>query len=491
MTKTKIILFLAIAAYTIYFSWLTISRHYYGFSGRFDLGNMEQTVWNTSEGRIFQMTNPSTSKISSRLAFHADFLLMLIAPIYKLFPGTETLLIIQALVVALGAIPVYLIAKHIFVGGDLAVSPHADKPEGLSAHNFFPFFFAILYLLSPVIERANIYEFHSEVLAVTFLLFTFYFLLIGKTKSFLLFFFLSLISKETVSLTLAMICIFGIVKNKKRGLCLFLLIICVTYFLLMVRKIIPTVNGVTNRHFALGQFTEGDEKFFDIIAGYIKHPFDFIKNLTDKHALQYYLGVLSYGGFTFLFSPLTFIFCLPALMINTLAKGSQFQSLSYQYSATTVPGLMISTIYGFHFLRKKLKDNQPVLISILSIISLISLINLYQYSPLPYLGQKPYLDFQRSAYPAAKKIHEWAAKIPSDKSVSATNNVGSHFAKRQNLYAFPNKIGEADNVIIAAKSWQEWMTDAERNEIIRELKNNSEYKLLDEAPDFWLFQKTK
>ncbi len=475
MTKTKLILFLAIVAYTIYFSWVTISRHNAGFSGRFDLGNMEQTVWNTSEGRVFQMTNPNTSKISSRLAFHADFLLILIAPIYKLFPETETLLIIQALVVALGAIPVYLIARHIFIGKPL---PHK-----------LPLLFSILYLLSPVIERANIYEFHSEVLAVTFLLFTFYFLLVGKTKSFLIFFFLALISKETVSITLAMLCIFGIIKNKKRALCLLLLIFCITYFLLMVRKIIPTVNGATNRHFALGQFTEGDEKFFDIVAGYIKHPFDFIKNLTDRNAWQYYLGVLSYGGFIFLFSPLTFIFCLPTLMINTLAKGSQFQSLSYQYSATTVPGIMISTIYGFHFLRQKLKNNQPVLIFIFALISLISLISLYQYSPLPYLGQKPYLDFQRSEYPAAKKMHEWAAKISSDKSVSATNNVGSHFAKRQNLYAFPNKIGEADNVIIAAKSWQEWMTDPERNKIILELKNNSEYKLLDETPDFWIFQK--
>lgn len=254
MSKSKTLLIVAILAYTAYFSWLTISRHQNLFSGRFDLGNMEQTVWNTSRGRIFQMTNPNNSHLSSRLAFHADFLLIAVAPIYKLFPFTETLLIIQALVIALGAVPTYLIAKHVF------------KKEPISL------FFSFLYLLSPIVERANIFEFHSEVLAITFLLFTFYFLLTKKLKSFFLFFFLSLISKETICLTLAAICFWGIVKNKYRKICLFLFIFCLIYFFTMVKFIIPLFNETMTKHFALNQFEGGEEGLENIISSYLANP---------------------------------------------------------------------------------------------------------------------------------------------------------------------------------------------------------------------------
>jgi uncharacterized membrane protein len=485
--KNIIILILLILSYTIYFSWASISRHQNGFSGRYDLGNMEQTVWNTSQGRIFQMTNPDTGNISSRLAFHADFFLILIAPVYKLFPYAETLLILQALLIALGAIPVYLISKHLFVGDDLAVSPQkeTDRPRGLSLRNNFPLLFSVMYLLSPIIERANIFEFHSEVPTVTFLLFTFYFLLIKKTRWFLIFFFLSLIGKETISLNLSMICFWGIITNKNRKLNIFLFIFCLVYFFSMIKYVIPAFNESTGGHFALRHFEEGSGGLEGIISSYIKNPLLIILNFTNENARSYLFQIFSSVGFLSILSPITLLFSLPTILINLITKDPQFTSLKYQYSATIVPGLIISSIFGAKFITSLSFPR----ITLIPLITLFFIINLHSLSPLPIIGVSPYLDFQNYSYPASQKINEWSKLIPFEKSISVTNNAGSHFAKRQNLYVFPDHIENADYVVIAARSWQETVTAEKRDQIILELINNPKYQLIEESQDLWIFKR--
>ncbi len=468
MKKSHLILILAVAVYTLYFSWLTISRHQSLFSGRYDLGNMEQTVWNTSQGRIFAMTNPGTSEFCSRLAFHADFLLVLVVPIYKIFPFTETLLVLQALLVALGAVPVFLIAKHIFC----------------TLRDLIPLFFSILYLLSPIMQRANIYEFHSEVPGTTFLLFTFYFLLINRKKMFLSFFFLSLISKETVSLVLAAICFWGIIKNKNRALCFGLFAFCLFYFIVFVKFIIPANNASLGRHFALRQFSDGNENLSQVIKNYAGNPRQIIEAISKNKGGEYFLNTIYSTGGLAIFSPLAFLFSLPPMLINMIAKGDEFRSFNFQYSATAVCGLIISSIYGLQFLLRKVKK-----IIIFPLVSIILLYHLYHFSPLPLIGSSPYLDFLKYQYPAAGKINYWSSRIPSEKSVSATNNAGSHFAKRKNLFVFPSKIDKADYIIIAARSWHEPANRKEQSIIISKLRENINYKLLDTGEDFWLFEK--
>ena len=64
---------------------------------------MEQTIWNTLHGHIFEFTNPNGTTIVSRLAFHADFILVLLAPIYALWQDPRLLLLIQTAILGLGA----------------------------------------------------------------------------------------------------------------------------------------------------------------------------------------------------------------------------------------------------------------------------------------------------------------------------------------------------------------------------------------------------
>lgn len=151
---------LAMAAIILFFaalfSAIALNRHAAFLSNGFDLGNVNQAVWNTAQGRPLAFTN--MAPVENRLALHVEPILLFLAPFYRLgVDGPRFLLVIQAIVVALGAWPLYLIAR-----------PQIGKAGAVIIGG--------CYLLYPALEAAALYDFHAVTLAPTFLLFAFYFL---------------------------------------------------------------------------------------------------------------------------------------------------------------------------------------------------------------------------------------------------------------------------------------------------------------------------
>ena len=86
---------------------------YTGFRlGRLDLGNMVQAVWSTTQGRPLESTDNATGEQVSRLAGHVDPFLVLLAPVWKVWPSPLSLALVQIAVVALGALPVFWLARR-------------------------------------------------------------------------------------------------------------------------------------------------------------------------------------------------------------------------------------------------------------------------------------------------------------------------------------------------------------------------------------------
>src|SRR5579872_4139613 len=97
-----LIIFL-ILAYVLYFSIYTIIKNQVFYSAELDLGNMQQTLWNTLHGHFFMESDPTgKALLISRFGDHVDPLLLVALPFYYFFPNANTLLILQSIVVALG-----------------------------------------------------------------------------------------------------------------------------------------------------------------------------------------------------------------------------------------------------------------------------------------------------------------------------------------------------------------------------------------------------
>ena len=106
-------------------------RHRAFETGRFDLGNMVQAVWFTAHGHPLRVTNLRGEQVL-RLGAHLDPVLMLFAPLWWIWPSPDLLLVAQSTALALGALPVYWLArKHLGSrrAGSASRSPTSSIPR--------------------------------------------------------------------------------------------------------------------------------------------------------------------------------------------------------------------------------------------------------------------------------------------------------------------------------------------------------------------------
>ena len=91
-------------------------------SSAMDLGYTTQVVWNTLHGRAFEFSTYQNAPIDlplekfkrtdNLLGFHVELLLAPISLLYLIFPDPITLLVLQVIVVGLGALPTFWIRAN-------------------------------------------------------------------------------------------------------------------------------------------------------------------------------------------------------------------------------------------------------------------------------------------------------------------------------------------------------------------------------------------
>ncbi|HIP72636.1 MAG TPA: DUF2079 domain-containing protein, partial [Anaerolineae bacterium] len=122
----------------------------------------------------------------SRLAEHVEIVYFLLVPVYALWPSPETLLILQALLYTLGALPVYVLARRRLGSSWLAL------------------LLAVVYLFYPVGQTAVLFEFHADTLAAPLLMFAIEAADRRHWQSYWIWLFLALASKFYVSVPVTM-----------------------------------------------------------------------------------------------------------------------------------------------------------------------------------------------------------------------------------------------------------------------------------------------
>lgn len=467
--KQELLLFFFIGLYVIYFTTASFLRHDNFYTGRFDLGNMDQTVWNTIHGRIFQLTNPNGTEIISRLAFHADFLLILLSPLYLIWADPKMLLLVQTIVLGLGAIFIYAIAKDIIKNKNLSLV------------------LGIAFLLNPALQFTNLYDFHPVTLAATFLLGTFYFVRKNKYTWALIFLMLSVISKEEIWLVTSIFGLYILIsaKNKLKkiiGIIIFILSPIVFYYL--VTKAIPSALG--QQHFALSYYSEFGDSPMGIIKNILLSPQKIVKIIFQNGQLDYLLKLFAPLGFVSIFAPFYLIFALPDLLINLLSNNKQLHEIYYQYSATITPFIFISAILG---VRKIINffPKLPLFIIFLFILS-ATFLSSYFLGPLPGAKNPNNLMFIK---PQENRvfIKNFLSRIPRKYSIAATNNLGAHLSHRQNIFTIPQGLDKADVILFLLNDSFAQPSLEEQKKMAEKMKEDKSYSLVLEKDDFVVFKK--
>src|SRR5881392_1185085 len=144
------LLLLIMVIYMVDMSYQAILRYETFKAGAFDLGNMDQVLWNTIHGRFFQFTNQAIDWYGppTRLAIHFEPIILPLSLLYAFHADPRVLLVFQTITLALGAVPVFLLTRKYLLEWPLPAT-----------------FMALAYLLAPALLGLNIFDFHPLSLA--------------------------------------------------------------------------------------------------------------------------------------------------------------------------------------------------------------------------------------------------------------------------------------------------------------------------------------
>jgi len=153
-----------VALYAVVFGALSLIRHWSFHSTGLDLGVFDQVLWNTSQGRFMESTLSLDRCVPhSFFGDHFSPILVALVPLYWIAPHPETLLVVQTIALAAGALPVYLLARALL-------------PRGIER-----LIWVFAYVLGAPLAFITLYDFHEVSLSVVPLGFAIYFLVTRRT----------------------------------------------------------------------------------------------------------------------------------------------------------------------------------------------------------------------------------------------------------------------------------------------------------------------
>jgi len=295
------------------------TRHILFHSAAFDLGYFDQALYLISQGQP-----PIVSFWGFHfLGGHADWILYLLAPLYKIYPSVYWLLALQAIALSLGVIPTWLLAKQAGVKPGQAIA------------------IAVVYLLYPLVFNINLFDFHPEVLALPVLLAV----VLAAHQNQPLWFTLGTLfilgCRDALSLTVAAMGVWLLLVERKRLCGAIALGTGTAWFLLATQVVIPHFRpfGVE----AVARYAGLGNSVLDIAKNIFLQPNLVLNRLFSLPNLEYlcllFVPVL-WGLSLKHLAPL--LAAVPQLSMNLLTVYQPQKDLVHQYSVPILPFLLLA-----------------------------------------------------------------------------------------------------------------------------------------------------
>ncbi|GCF07179.1 DUF2079 domain-containing protein [Dictyobacter arantiisoli] len=326
-----LLLIALVVAYMVAMCAVSILRYTTFKATAFDLGNMDQAAWNTLHGHLFEFTNHSSNWYGApiRLAQHVEPIFFLLSLFYVFFADPRTLLIIQTVVLAAGAIPVFLLAR-----------------KSLPTLPLLAPLMALGYLLAPALIGENIFDFHALTLVSSFLLYAVLALTYRRSVWFVIFCILTAACKEDMGLVVALLALLAIWKYRIPRLGAIVCICGILWSAIAFGIIMPHFNvGAQQNNFWYRYQALGPSPVAAIF-NVLTHPWIIFGVLITLDRVWYLASLLRSTGFIALLAPEWLIPTLPSLAINLLTSESFQHNGIFHYHAAIIPFVVIAAIQG-------------------------------------------------------------------------------------------------------------------------------------------------
>jgi len=469
---SAILVCILILAYGVYFSIFTLTRHQALMTQSYDLGIYAQALWNTLQGDFLRVTiRPGNV---TYLQHHFAPSMLLFVPLYAMYSDPVWLLILQSFIVSSGAWPIYRLAV------------------GVSGREVVGVVFALVYLLFPALQAANLYDFHEITIAAPLLIWTWYF---ARSHRWLWFAVTGVIAvgfrEEAIIFMLGMGFILVMHKStRKYGL--IALALSVVWLVILIMISFSELGFNTNASVYLSSgFGLGDTPS-ETLTIILKDPAILLRRMTRPEKVSYLVNLFAPVGYLSFFSWQTLILVAPSVVLNLFGEYPLLYSPAQaQYNALLAPFIVYTAVLGFvwlvDFLGRRTNFKPTFWVNILLVFVLM--LSIGYHLRLAHLPYSPYFQWPQvtERHQLARKI---AAGIPVDRSLSIQDNLAPHASHRHDLYVFPRLDG-ADYVYLDLE-WIENLREAgivDQTPQLEQLLNDPQYEVLIEEKDLLLLQR--
>lgn len=430
-------------AYTVYFSYFTISNHYNLGTASFDLGIENNLMWNLVHGGpLFKTTPHEAGPEGSHLGFHQTYLSFVLAPVYALAPRPETLLIIQAFLIGAAAIPLFLLAKN-------RISPWSAVVMALG------------YLLYAPVHGANLYDFHYPPFMPFFMWFLLYFVERGSTWRTLLFVLLSMSIREDAAGCVGLLGAYMVLTGLRPRMGLLVMGMGLSHFVTVKMIVMPWVLEGHSAY--VHQYRElipkGVRGFGGVLLTVLGNPGYLVQTLVaEPHKLVYVLQIMTPLVFLPWRRPIGILLSLPGFFFTLLATHyDPMIQISFQYTFFWTTFLFVAAILNLEWIRRPRhpEDTGGAVREKAWVIAIAAsmLVTSYQYGGIlqteTVVGGFGHVRFgpNASARERLADLRQLIALIPPDGKVVSSETIVPHVSSRENAYTLRVGLFDADYIL--------------------------------------------
>jgi uncharacterized membrane protein len=382
----------------------------------YDMGIYDQSIWLLSRFR----TPFSTVRGLHYFGFHVNVVAFLLVPFYWFGAGPHFLFLVETFALALGAVPIWLLARDRFGDRWLALGP------------------AAAYLLFPSVEWIIFWHFHPEALAITPLLFAWWLASRERWGWFAAACAMAMICKEDAALAVAAMGVGIILRYSRRaGSCA--LAAGLGWFAIATRVIIPHYDGGQPAFYSDFFPTLGNS-LPQVLHTILRHPTRLYRPMAQQDRHRYYIQMLAPVAFLPLIGGwAALIVCIPQLIVNTAGSIGYAHDIRFHYSAIVVVGVMLATVESIAS-RSRALGTRTAMVVVLVAAALAANV---AWSPSPI---SVHFHDGEWARPSAEATAEEAAvrHVTDAGGVSASYTMVPHLTHRVDIYEWPNPFQTAN-----------------------------------------------
>ena len=403
----------AMALYVVVFGVLTWRQQSRFATFGFDMGIFDQGIWLLSRFHDPFVTVRGLGYFGN----HVNVLSALLVPFYWLGAGPHFLYVAQTVVLALGAVPLWILARD-----RLANEWHAVA-------------IAVAYLLYPALQWINWWHFHPDCFSIGLLLLAYLLADRRQWRWFLVVVAALLLNKED---TVFAVFVLGLIvaRRGERRIGFITAGAAAVWFVLATRLIIPAVNGGGEPFYATLYPTLGNS-VGEILFNAVRHPSRILGVLFENHRLSYYGKLLGPVAFLPILGFPAALIGVPQLGINASSQQATTYDIRFQYTSIVVAAAFLGTVEAISWLGRNRPGRQAFLVGFV-LASAVAANLAWSPSPVSREYRSGVWAATAPTTPKLAALDEAVHMVPANVGVAATYNLVPHLTHRRTIYEFPN-----------------------------------------------------